>query len=834
MSKQLSRKRTLRETIPDAIADGPPKKKLKTVIRSALRKTKQPDSACAPQVTIYYQIPDYTAEQIHNILSTTIKGSTRPLLLFSDNDIDNYWFRLNRNKHYKYSKNQRQQVYDHDANALLIGKYDNYNNSDFLSIGIITNYIANDRVPKEWDEFEKNINGSFEIIFELIKKKKIRHIIIPSKYPLSKNNTKEIFHRLNYGCHLKERHLRYIQSKINELEQKFATHYLFINQPLYFDDKASAMPQNGISGWNKNAQSNEFSKESKKIVRFEIESAEPVKTVQKIVEKETKKDRRETKLEMKDKPHLANPSEKKKNKRKPPLVQQPTLLIEDETSPSPFASSMDDTMSLRTTYRQFPDDFNRRDEMLSMTQYAPITMSYQQYKAQLESDARQTEMNNLISLRKWEQRKVDEYEQIQLIQQIKRESVSDISPSIELSTSLPPFNEHLSRYKSEPNIRMWRILIKLFAFIIAIWTVWSVFKCIADLTKPVPPIIVTTQSNEIHFVWLWCALCLLLAMLCMGIIFGDKTHANPIFWISWLMFVVICYRAIKDIVDYDASDADGYPYLYDDDDDYDYDYNNAYNKPVHVHTEDESVHFDSKTANDVQQTIPNDCDDTTAFGGDLWIRHGVDVLLWSLFILILWLCLPSHEKRRRFMIMFTVAAMMVFGYGVDMVSRHLHLDHSQVMNTFGGLISSVAIPSCIVLPLCVHITRCLNINHAHDMAQMMLSVLILFWMYYDAILAVQFLLIACFVYIVCTNCISYLNMHHMERKQDRKRRRKDRRRKRIHEMHTQHFNPYADMITNKSSQISVRSSTKRSRKRSYASYVELRRNRQRMRDMQFW
>ena len=88
-------------------------------------------------------------------------------------------------------------------------------------------------------QFKAGIDAGFEIIHGLIEKKKINTIIIPSKFPLSKRNENEIFHRLDDGLHGKHEHLLYIQQKINEIEKKYANNYTFIDCPVLFGQKSS-------------------------------------------------------------------------------------------------------------------------------------------------------------------------------------------------------------------------------------------------------------------------------------------------------------------------------------------------------------------------------------------------------------------------------------------------------------------------------------------------------------------------------------------------------------------------------------------------------------------
>ena len=190
-------------------------------------------------ISIFYQISDYTPQQIHNILKYTKFGENRPILLFADNDIDNFWIRSNRH----HGPCRRSCIYDGNNNTTLIGKYDHYGHKfkDFMSVGIITKYLHSKQAldGEDMTEFKAGIDAGFEIIHALIEKNKMNTIIIPSKFPLSKRNKNEIFHRLDDGLHGKHKHLWYIQQKINELERKYAKNYTFVDCPVLFDHKSS-------------------------------------------------------------------------------------------------------------------------------------------------------------------------------------------------------------------------------------------------------------------------------------------------------------------------------------------------------------------------------------------------------------------------------------------------------------------------------------------------------------------------------------------------------------------------------------------------------------------
>eukprot|EP01084_Bolivina_argentea_P156009 271857_1 len=127
MSSKLG-KRTLSESIEGDSSSfsstEPPRKRRKKYLQSALKSQKRLSNE-NKSITIYYQTTDYTKEQINYILSNTIKGVNRPIFLFSDNDIDNYWLRINRNNTNTNTntntQSNRHQLYDKDYNSLLIG-----------------------------------------------------------------------------------------------------------------------------------------------------------------------------------------------------------------------------------------------------------------------------------------------------------------------------------------------------------------------------------------------------------------------------------------------------------------------------------------------------------------------------------------------------------------------------------------------------------------------------------------------------------------------------------------------------------------------------------------
>eukprot|EP01084_Bolivina_argentea_P209920 357474_1 len=126
-------------------------------------------------IRMFFQLSDVTEKQIENILSNTRKDIDRPLILFSDNDWDNYFLsraryisEYNTNIGYKHKRQLTELDNKLDINSKLLSKYDDLESNNFLSFGIVT-YYQNKQSLKNYENFKANINANFKILKNYIK-----------------------------------------------------------------------------------------------------------------------------------------------------------------------------------------------------------------------------------------------------------------------------------------------------------------------------------------------------------------------------------------------------------------------------------------------------------------------------------------------------------------------------------------------------------------------------------------------------------------------------------------------------------------------------------------
>mmetsp|Transcript_39229 Transcript_39229/g.64200 ORF Transcript_39229/g.64200 Transcript_39229/m.64200 type:complete len:832 (-) Transcript_39229:164-2659(-) len=183
------------------------------------------------RLIVWYQIAPFTKEQIDNILTHTEKGKNRPLILFADNEADNFCV---RSKGKNKAPLPRTGNNLSDANSRLLSKYDNLKDDDnFLSVGIVTTFL-NRQNCGTFTDFTRNIDENFKFVRTVIDRFHIRHLIVPAKYP-SPSKQRGITHALS-GAGLQLKHLRYIQQQIDEIEGTYAKTYYITEVPFFVGD----------------------------------------------------------------------------------------------------------------------------------------------------------------------------------------------------------------------------------------------------------------------------------------------------------------------------------------------------------------------------------------------------------------------------------------------------------------------------------------------------------------------------------------------------------------------------------------------------------------------
>eukprot|EP01084_Bolivina_argentea_P318646 552636_1 len=566
------------------------------------------------------------------------------------------------------------------------------------------------------------------------------------------------------------------------MEQKYAVNYSFIHDTQYFNQNPHILLENKATT-SQTQTTDEKISSNKKSVTFRDH----------VHENQRKKDK-DKEIRLQEEVNKREKQRKQKKKtitkpKKPPLVYQSTLEYGEEASvgnesPSPLSKSLEEVMERQNqSYQKFPEpqskynhyfkfplNSSQRQDMLSMAQYEPLNltnlynynspnrphMSYQQYKAYEKYEKEKQELDNLYALRRWEKNKIDQFEQHKRLSQIERQSTyisASLSPSVEGHSW---WRRSASPDSSGSYVRMWEIIIKIVIGLIGVWAIWIMLSILPESDPARPPF--ANEGNDSGFnIANIGVVVLLVFMVGFGLIYGDGAHKSPVFWISWMMFVICCYQAIRDVTEHDGHiDARRYDYKHDIDDDDDY-YSDPYYEynhvpvpvpvppPVDIYVSEAEI-MNEIYEEELEEKLEKDIDDCDGVFGSLWIRYGVDIILWLSFLCCLSLFFP--RKRTGFIVMLSITVSIIFGvfrFAENTISKQLNMNHNEIMELCWYYLLWLIVPLLIISIICVHIMRCLNIkNSIYYIGKLVLIIIVLFAMYYDKILTVQFMIISYF------------------------------------------------------------------------------------------
>ena len=271
---------------------------------------------------------------------------------------------------------------------------------------------------------------------------------------------------------------------------------------------------------------------------------------------------------------------------KPPLTMAPTIPIDDEPmtpmtgheSPSPLSGSSRGIRTpkrsrSRSGYQRFPDQ-RERSTLLAAAQMAPPMSPYSFYSSPITIQPRssrqqvlspqQQDTRNMMVLRQWEQtqlerRRVAE-QQSQQISALQQDSLPSVSPSVDA------IFEGLGVRPEGNMVEFWVNMIRGLILGAVVFFLWSIFSFVPgpgslgsapryqhspSPVTAVPPFArqPTEQTTSMMPVIM---LGVGMVLMCIMMLKCNRNANNPVFWISWLFLVVLCYGGIRQMIDYDG------------------------------------------------------------------------------------------------------------------------------------------------------------------------------------------------------------------------------------------------------------------------------------------